>query len=89
MVQCRARRMIHQCRKRCGPQRYSQHNAISVPQKNMSDAWIGPGDGLDLQSLAKERLAWISHLHPVASIAWVVEVGIKKWCRSIGSNMMC
>ena len=55
----------------------------------MRDVLWRTSNSLDGQSLPKQWLRRIGHLRPLrASTIWVVERGIKKWCRSIAFHTM-
>jgi len=55
----------------------------------MRDVLWGTRNALDEKAFSEQRLGGIGHLGPLdASIVRVVEVGIKKCCRSTGFNMM-
>ena len=79
---------IDQRRKTRCAQRYSQYDAVIATHKDMCDLLSSPRNRLDAEPSSKQWLARIGHFNPFdASIRWVVEVGINKWCRLTEFNM--
>jgi hypothetical protein len=69
-------------------ERDSQDDAALASEKDMSHLLRRARHSLDEHPFSKQRLPWIGHLRPlIASTIRVVEVGIKKWCRSTKFNM--
>ena len=69
-------------------QRHSHDDAVITAEKHMRDFLRSGCHSLNWKSFSEQWLGRIGHLGPLdASIIRVVEVGIKKWCRSTESNM--
>jgi len=75
--------MIDQHRKAGCPLGHPQDDAIFASQKYVRRFFSTARNGFKAEPFSEEWLGRIRDLHPLtASIIWVVEVGIKKWCRS-------
>lgn len=74
--------MIDQYRKVGRSLGHPQDDAIFASQKYVRRFFSTARNGLQAEPFSEERFGWIRDLHPLtASIMWVVEVGMKKWCR--------
>lgn len=78
--------MTDQGGKAGGPHGDSQDDAVIASQKDVRHVLRGTRYLLDTKTLSEQRLRRIGYLSPLdASIARVVERGIKKCCSSITS----
>ena len=76
------RTMTDQRGKAGGAEPNSQDDAVFASEKDMSHLLRRARNALDEQPFSKQRLGRIGHFRPlIASITWVLEVGMKKWCR--------